>query len=152
MVQQNEIFQSLRKPVYTACFNSAYLQMKRFIIKTAQIRKYASDAVLSIKGEDCLEVIIRPYVDDQTSNQRSFFHVLVGIMAKECGNTPNEMKIAIKEEHYGYESVEVLGKTRTVLQSTTKNNKEDYSALIETTYRIGAELGIILPPPYYNER
>jgi hypothetical protein len=123
---------------------------RTFIIKNPEIRSNAAKAVMAIKGEDNMEVIIKPHKDDQTAEQRGFWHVLIGILAKELGYSPEEMKVAIKAETWGSEQKEVFGKTREVVKSSAGAKKDEYSELIETTYRLGAEYGVVLPNPRYR--
>lgn len=126
--------------------------VKKFVINSKQVKLNCLAAVKAILGGDDMEVIIQPHVDDQTHEQRQFFHVLVGILAKDLGYNPNEMKQAIKCDYYGSEMKMILGKEREIVQSTTKNNKDEYSLLIEHTYKLAAEQGCVLPNPQYKGR
>jgi hypothetical protein len=118
---------------------------RKFIINNQQIRSRAAAEVAAIKGDDCMEVIIQPYVDDQTVEQRGFFHVLVKILADELGYSPDSMKQAIKAETWGTDTVEVCEMTVDVIRSSAGAKKDEYSELIETTYRLAANYGVILP-------
>ncbi len=119
--------------------------MKRFIISSALIRHNAVEAVKAIRGDDKLEVIIKPHIDDQTDAQRSFFHVLNGIMAKEFGCSPDANKMDLKRETWGSTIEVVRGVKVEVVKSSTKAKKDEYSELIETAYRVAAQMGCILP-------
>jgi hypothetical protein len=112
---------------------------RRFIINSKQVRSKAAAEVAAIKGDDCMEVIIQPHVDDQTASQRGFFHVLVKILADELGYSPNEMKQAIKVQAWGSEMVEVCEMTVEVVKSSAGAKKDEYSELIEVTYRLAAD-------------
>ena len=125
--------------------------MRRFIINSEQIRSNAAQAVLAIRGEDNLEVVIQEHNDDQTDEQRGFYHVLNGILAKELGASPNAMKMDIKRECWGSEMVTVRGHEFEVIMSTTKAKKDQYSELIECIYRVAADLGVVLPAPRGNK-
>lgn len=125
--------------------------IRKFIIKTPEIRANAVNAVKHIRGEDNLEVIIRPHKDDQTAEQRGFFHVLVGLIAGELGYSPGDMKQVIKAECWGTHPVTVRGITVEVIKSSAKADKDEYSRLIETAYRVAAECGIELPNPRWND-
>ena len=97
-----------------------------------------------------MDVVIEGHIDDQTGEQRRFLHVLIGILAKGEGVSPDAMKMDIKRECFGSEMVTVRGHEFEVIKSTTKAKKDEYSELIETTYRIGAFLGHVLPNPRFN--
>ena len=116
-----------------------------FIINSPQVRARAAAEVANIKGEDNLEVIIKPHVDDQTAEQRGFFHALVKIMADDLGYSPDAMKQAIKAECWGMDTVTVGELTVDVIKSSAGAKKHEYSELLETTYRLGAEMGVVLP-------
>lgn len=124
-----------------------------FIINSKAARKNAADAVMRIKGDDNLEVIIQPHEDDQTAEQRKFWHVLVKIFADEIGDSPESLKMDIKRETFGVDVVvsKVTGRENEIVKSSTKANKNEYSQLIETTYRLAAEFGVVLPNPRWNE-
>lgn len=124
--------------------------MKRFIIKTAEIRARASAAVMAIRGEENMEVIIQPHKDDQTGEQRRFFHVLCRLLADELGESPDAIKQIIKAECWGVETVTVGELTVDVIKPSSSAKKDEYSELIETAYRVGAWSGIVLPNPYWK--
>ena len=124
--------------------------MRKFIIKTAEVRSHAAREVMQIRSADSCEVIIQPHVDNQTAEQRGFFHVLIEILAKELGNSPNAMKIDIKRETWGSVIEVVRGAKTEVIKSSAGAKKDEYSELIETTYRIAAEYGVVLPNPRWH--
>jgi hypothetical protein len=124
-----------------------------YIIKNAEIRKRAAEAVMALRGEDCAEVIIQPHEDDQTAQQRGYFHVLIKILATEIGDSPDSVKMDIKRETFGSDIVtsKITGKEQEVIKSSAKAKKDEYSQLIETTLRIAANFGIVLPAPNWRE-
>lgn len=126
------------------------MNKRRFIINSKQVRSRAAAEVAAIKGDDGMEVLIQPHIDDQTASQRGFFHVLVKILADELGYSPNEMKSAIKVEAWGSDMVEVCEMTVEVVKSSAGAKKDEYSELIEVTYRLAANYGVVLPAPRWN--
>ena len=124
--------------------------MRRFIVKSAEIRSRAAADVMAIRGEDNYEVIIQEHKDDQTVQQRGFFHVLNKIMADELGYAPDAMKQCIKAECWGVETVTVGELTVDVIKSSAGAKKDEYSELIEVAYRLGAGFGIVLPNPRWQ--
>ena len=97
-----------------------------------------------------MEVTIEPYVEKHSKDQRNLFHALCRQWGNECGYTMGQVKEAIKQHVYGTDSIEMGGRTVTVTGSTEVDadgkirDKTDYSELIEHTYRLAAEDGIIL--------
>lgn len=125
--------------------------MKRFIIKTAEIKKACLAEVMKIMGDDNIEVIIQPHEEDKTAEQRNFFHLLCRELCATTGYSEGEMKELIKQEILGTTVIEFAGRTREVTTSTETLNRKGYADLIEGAYRIGAEAGVVLPPPLWHE-
>ncbi len=124
------------------------LNKQKFIIKTSEIKKNCLQAVYSIKQKDGVyQVTIEKYIEDKSAEQRGWWHMMVGIMAKELGYTPAEMKSVLKNEILGQQEIEYRGKTIVREASSEELKKYGYSELVEHTYRIAAESGIILPKP-----
>ena len=120
----------------------------RIISRTAKIN--ALKAVKDLMKEDNAEVIIRPYKENKTGEQRNWFHKLCQILGDECGYTKGEIKEMVKHEVLGTKQVTIGGKTREVAESSEAEDRKGYSLLIDGIYRIGAEAGIVLPNPRYR--
>jgi hypothetical protein len=121
-----------------------------FHLNSKQVKINAIQAVKEIMGVDDMDVTIEKHQDNQTDDQRAFFHVLVDMLAKSEGVSPEAMKMDIKRECWGSEIVTVRGHEFEVIKSSAKAKKDEYSELIECAYRIGAWLGHVLPNPRYN--
>lgn len=126
------------------------LIVRKFIVNTAGARLRAAQAVMAITSADKYEVIIQPNKENQTSEQRGFFHALLKIMADELGYSPDAMKQCIKAECWGVETVTIGELTVDVIKSSAGAKKDEYSELIEVAYRISAEYGIVLPNARWN--
>ena len=125
--------------------------MKRFIIKTPEIKKNCLAAVMEIMGDQNMEVIIREYEENHTAEQRNFFHLLCREMSRDTGFTEGQIKELIKQDVLGTVVVEFAGRTKEVTESSEAQVKKRYSELIDGAYRIAAEAGIVLPNPQYRE-
>lgn len=119
--------------------------MRKFIIDSPTSKRYALNFISRIELDEGLEIVIRKERKDQKDDQREGFHVLLKLFAEELGYSPDELKEVLKIKALGVEVKTVLGEEVHILKSTTKYTREDYSKLIETTYRTAAELGIVLP-------
>ncbi len=129
------------------------LNKQKFIIKTREIKKNCLQAVYNIKQEDGIyQVTIEKYVEDKSAEQRGWWHMMIGIMAKDLGYSPAEMKSVLKNEILGQQEIEYKGKTIVKEASSEELKKYGYSELIEHTYRIASENGIILPNPDIRKR
>ena len=118
----------------------------RFIINSKQVKRNCLDAVMEIRGDDQMEVVIQKHKQRKTDEQRSFWHVLLSILGEETGYTLGEVKYLVKAAVIGSETVSVGNMTVEVVPSSEKQDRERYSELIEATYQIAAEAGIELPP------
>ena len=125
--------------------------MKRFIIKTAEIKKNCLAAVMEIMGDQNMEVIIQEHEENHTAEQRAFFHLLCREMSRDTGYTEGQIKELIKKDVLGTVIVEFGGRTKEVTESSEAQVKRKYSELIDGAYRIAAEAGIVLPNPRYRE-
>lgn len=129
------------------------MRKQLYIINSTQVRQNAAKAVTAIRGDQKLEVIIQPHVDDQTAQQRGYFHMLIKMLADEIGDSPDSVKMDIKRETFGSDVVvsNITGKEQEIVKSSAKAKRDEYSQLIETTLRIAANLGIVLPAPHWME-
>lgn len=126
--------------------------MKRtFWINSPEVRSGAAKAIMNIRGEDNLDVIIQPHKDDKTIAQRNWFHTLCGILGNEAGYTKAEVKELVKQEILGTTVVTIGGTEREVTASSEAEDKIGYLVLIDGLYRIAAEAGFQLPNPEWRE-
>ena len=93
------------------------------------------------------DVEIKPHKREKTSSQRNWFHKLMEIWGDEIGLTKGQCKEIVKGYHLGWRTVEIPGD---IVFTAADGSSEDldrigYSALIETTYRLAAEMGVVLP-------
>lgn len=126
--------------------------MNKFIIKSKQIRANAAKMVSELKSDPIMEVVIREYKEDKSGEQRGWWHTLIGIVANETGYSPAETKELIKRNYLGETTVCIGNITKTVTSSSEALKMADYAKLIDATYKLGAEAGIQLPNPRYNEK
>jgi len=122
----------------------------KIIIDSKSRRALAVDLVKSITHEPLMEVIIQPHIEPHSKEQRNLFHALCRQWGNEAGYTMGQVKEAVKQHVYGTDTITIGGKTVTVTGSTEVTadgklrDKADYSELIEHTYRLAAEDGIVL--------
>jgi hypothetical protein len=119
--------------------------VRKFIINSKEVKQNCINAVLKIMGDDKMEVIIQKHKKRKTDSQRSYLHVLLAILSDETGYQLGEVKYLVKSTVMGLETVSVGNKSVEVVQSSEKEDRENYSKLIEATHQIAAEAGIVLP-------
>jgi len=121
--------------------------MKVFPINSREAKDRALQAVMKIMGADGLEVIIRKRVESGSKEQQAWFNMLVKMIADDTGNAPEAIKAHVKIEAFGMETGIVAGRTVEYIPRSDLHGMKGFSQLIEGTYRLGAELGIVLPEP-----
>ena len=125
----------------------------KIIINSKERRELAKSMVGNIRGDENMVVIIEPYVDDHSSEQRSFFHILIRLISKDTGYTEAEVKQLVKREILGAKIVTIGGTQGEVISSSEVDDdgkprvKPSYSELIEGAYKLGSDAGISLPNP-----
>lgn len=118
------------------------------VINTVTAKKRALQAVNNCMADNVMQITVEPYQHDKTAAQRGFWHMLIGIMAKELGYTPLEMKNILKVRIMGTEIVKDWdGNEVEQIPSSEAEKRHGYSLLIDGTIEIGHELGMNLPLP-----
>lgn len=92
-----------------------------------------------------VELIVREERIEKSGGQRRLWHAVLGDLAPRLGLSPKETKQLVKEEFYGVEVREVLGRRYRFVPSTEDSDRDEYGRLIEFTYQLAAENGIELP-------
>jgi len=124
------------------------MEKQVIVVNTATAKKRALAAVNGLMSDHICQVTIEDYKHDKTAQQRGFWHVLIGIMAKELGYTPLEMKNILKVKIMGTEIVKDLdGNDLEQIPSSEAEKRHGYSLLIDGTIEIGHDLGMNLPLP-----
>lgn len=103
------------------------------------------ECLKSLPADKKFRITVEDYKEDKTAEQRNWFHTLCGILGNELGNTKGQMKEIIKKELMGTEIVMVGNVKHEITRSSEELGRQEYSQLIETCYRVGADMGIILP-------
>lgn len=91
------------------------------------------------------QITISDYKESKTNEQRNTFHKLCGLFGEATGYTKNEIKELVKAEVLDVTVVTLAGREIEVRKSSEEVKRDEYSVLIETTYRLAAEAGVVLP-------
>ena len=123
----------------------------QIIVDSKERRDLALSLVQGIRKEDCpMQVTIEPYIENHSREQQGLWHIMVRQYAKQTGYTEPEMKEALKQEILGTITKEFRGKVIELTKSSQYDengkltDKQIYSLLIDETYRLAAEDGIVL--------
>lgn len=101
-------------------------------------------ASLLVTDKDDLELSIGPRRKAKTNAQRNAWHAMLGEWGKALGYTVPEMKCVAKRELMGTHWVKVNGKDYEIFPSSEDEDRFGYSALIDGTFRLAAEMGVLL--------
>ena len=122
--------------------------MKQFPINSKENKQRALRAVMAILGEEGMEVVIRKRVTSGTKSQQAWFNMLCKMVADDTGDSPEAVKAAVKKETFGLQVATIGGIDVEFIPRSDYHGMKGYSQLIDTTYRIAADLGIVLPEPH----
>ena len=129
---------------------------KKFILDPAHdrceiIRSNAMRYIRQLELDRPMEIIIQPFKDSLSKQQRGGFHWLCQVLGDRLGYTAGEIKEMVKRDMYGTKIVTVAGHMFEVTESSEydsegkKRKTDDYARLIDGIYRLAAEAGEVLP-------
>lgn len=129
------------------------MDRKRFVLwpDKSEIKVNCLTHISHLDPGKTWDVVITQHVNSKTAEQRGWFHKLCQIWGAEAGLTLGEMKTIIKGKYFGLKEVEFMGMTVVMPDGHTESlGWKHYSGLIELTYQMAAEAGVLLPPadPY----
>jgi len=123
--------------------------MKIFILRddehSDRVKRGLYNELKSLDLTKPKQVAITEYKEDKTNSQRSTFHFLCGLLAQETGNTPADVKEAIKQDMLGLKTISLGGVDREITRSSEEAKRDEYSLLIEGVYIEATSNGVILP-------
>jgi hypothetical protein len=122
---------------------------KRFILRNDNnLTRVKQSVWLELKRLDFKqpkEITIGDYTEKKTGEQRNSFHLLCKLFADETGYTLHEIKELVKFQEFGTNLILIGGVEHGVSISSESLKRTDYARLIEATYRLAAQGGIVLP-------
>ncbi len=122
----------------------------QIVVDSKDRRDLAASLVQGIRAEDCpIKVVIEPYIEAHTDDQRGLFHSLCRRFSQETGYSEAAIKEFVKKEILGTEVIEINGRQREVTCSSEYDNGKprdriSYSELVDGIYRIAAEGGFVI--------
>ena len=116
---------------------------KQVIQNPKQAEKFYAEILRQLeRTEKPLLAVLSKYEPQKTGPQNRFFHKLVGELAMEMGETPKDMKGALKET-YGFR-IAVGDSSLERLKSISHYNRKEMAYMIDRVYQFAAEQGIVL--------
>ena len=100
----------------------------------------------TLPTDKAIRITIEDYRKPKTLEQRGWFHRLCELWGDEIGLTKGQCKEIVKGHHFGWRMVRVAGIDFPVADGSSEDeDRLGYSTLIESTYRLAAEGGVMLP-------
>lgn len=107
---------------------------RRFVLDTEQHREFAARFIAKVDVAKPIEVIVREFVAQRTSNQNARLWALHGLAAQHTGHAPDEMHEFALMRHFGTKEVSAGGITRLVpLKRSSTRNKAEFARFMEAT-------------------
>lgn len=122
------------------------MKERSFIIKSAEIRTIATNAVKRITSEPVMVVIIKPFEDNRSLAQNRLFHKWVSEIASEAGNTIDEQKYELKRD---FGLVDVMPDGIKIPRSTSKYKMGEFMDLLTAIEAMCIGMGWMLTQPDY---
>jgi hypothetical protein len=122
---------------------------KRFILRNdnnlTRVKQSVWSELKRLDFKQPKEITIGDYTENKTDEQRNSFHLLCKLFADETGYTLHEIKELVKFQEFGTNLILIGGVEHGVSISSESLKRTDYARLIEATYRLAAQGGIVLP-------
>ena len=128
--------------------------MNRYVLKDKSILDRLINVLTNLPiTEKPWEVIIQEYKPKRTLEQNAKWHAMIRDLAQELGYDPKQMKNIVKDElgysrKFEYSWIDSNGNKKTEVSKlyarTSKMKIDQLNTLIEQTYQLAAEQGVIL--------
>jgi hypothetical protein len=118
-----------------------------YILRTDEQRDAIRDLVGKLDMSKPWSVTIEPYRKKRTNSQGALYFKWVGIIARETGNSQDDVHEALKAKFCPPRTV-TLGDEERHIRTTTKLTTGEMSAFMDAVHAFAAsELAILLPIP-----
>lgn len=120
--------------------------MTEIIVRDETLRDRAIDLIGKLDLSKPWRITVERYRRKRTLGQNALLHRYFGIIARETGNSPEDIKEAYRDMFLPKVPVRIGDEERLIGQSTTKLDTKQMSELVDKVYHHAAsELGILLP-------
>lgn len=123
--------------------------MTEFILSpdAPKVRERVLEHIQALADSKRWRVTVVRYRKPRTDPQNNLFHMWVGIIAKETGNSNHDTKEGLKELFLPPRISELRGRLVTVRRATSALNVKDMSEFMTRVQGWAASEGIALPQP-----
>ena len=100
-------------------------------------------------AKEGITIEVTPLKLRRTRPQENYYRKYCAEFARFCGLSPDEMHDELLCQTFGStEHATKFGIRRRPAKRSDKTSRTDYSELVETLCRVGAEMGYYIPPPH----
>ena len=118
-----------------------------YIIRSIEQRDRIRDLVAGLDVSKPWSVTVEPFKKKRTNSQGALYFKWVSIIARETGNSQDDVHEALKAKFCPPRTV-TLGDDERHVRTTTKLSTVEMSAFMDACYAFGtSELGLLLPVP-----
>jgi hypothetical protein len=118
-----------------------------FVITSKEQRAKAAEYVAKLRANPIMIVEVKEYKKNRSTSQNRLLWMWYGIIAKDQGNTPEELHEAMKVRVLGVERKVVAGQELIMPKSSTKLTTAEMTSFLEAIEALARQLNIILPRP-----
>ena len=119
-----------------------------YIVRDEQMRSRVADLILKLDLSKPWQITVEPHRARRSLNQHNLYHLWVGIIAAQTGNSHDAIHECLKAEFLPPRFMTWNGKVREYRPSTTTLKIDEMSAFMNQVQAwAGSTLGIILPVP-----
>jgi hypothetical protein len=118
-----------------------------FVITSKEQRAKAAEYVAKLRANPIMIVEVKEYKKNRSTAQNRLLWMWYNIIAKDQGNTPEELHEAMKVRVLGVERKVVAGQELIMPKSSTKLTTAEMTSFLEAIEALARQLNIILPRP-----
>lgn len=122
-----------------------------YILKDDKIKANCIDYIKSLDG--VWDIEINKHKNNRSLAQSRLYHMWVGIISKDTGNSHDELCEIFKLKFLGSETINAMGYKIERPKSTTKLNTQEFTDYLDKIEALATSIDIRLPHPqdlYYE--
>lgn len=121
--------------------------MADFTITSEQTRQDVLAHIAALDLDKPHKVTVKKQGVKRTLSQSALLHMWFDVIAKDTGDSPEDVKDALCERFLGLRERIILGQRVMVRKSTADLEKPEMTGLMEQVYALAVEFNIYLPVP-----
>jgi len=123
------------------------MKKQSFYTSSPKDMEHLMQFIAQVPMDKRLEWSVEEAKSSRSAQQNRLFHMWVGIIARDTGNSVNGIKMYFSREFLKPEIVEVKGEITEVIRSTTTLKVDEMTEYLKQIDAFASEHGIYLPHP-----